>query len=463
MKSREAVDVPIPNGFARERSRTFANTRARVPGLQDMVTTEVENTHDLSGDNPLSLGIRWVHPEPGGTFSPLGEGPIRIGRDEENEIRLEAPGVSRVHAEIRKRGDHFVISDLDSTNGTRVGGEAVRSHELALGDVIRIGGWVGVFGEGDGDGQPAFERLSSGLVVGPTSRRQIAKLERVATSDIPVLLIGESGTGKELLARQVHAASGRQGPYCAVNCAALPESLAEAELFGYRKGAFTGADRPHQGHFRAAEGGTLLLDEVVDLPLGVQAKLLRVLEQGEVHPIGEPAPLPIDVRVIAAAQFDLRPLVAEGRFRGDLFARLNGYQLTIPPLRRRSEEIVHLFLRLLADECHGKAPPLSAGAAEALCLHPWPFNVRDLLFVARRAAMIHADEKILHGSHIRGLVDPMPGAEPAAEVGMSSLIAAVRQCGGNITRAAERLGISRPRAYRMLKDVDLGGLRVREG
>ena len=182
--------------------------------------------------------------------------------------------------------------------------------------------------------------------------RVAAELERIATSPISVLLLGESGTGKEVVARELHRLSGRRGAFRAVNCAAIPEHLFESELFGYKRGAFSGADRDKIGLLRAAHDGTLLLDEIGDMPLDAQAKLLRVLQSKEVYPVGATAPEVVDVRIVGATHRDLKRLELEERFRSDLFARLNEYQLKLPPLRDRMEDVYLLFRSFL--ERHGR-------------------------------------------------------------------------------------------------------------
>ena len=229
-----------------------------------------------------------------------------IGRDEACAIRLLGSDVSRRHATLRKTEADFGVelSDLGSRNGIHVNGRQVSSAPLKCGDVVRLGGWIGVVTDAPG----AFEEIAPGLWGGAVLQAALAPLRRAAPSDLPVIIEGETGTGKEVVARSIHKWSGRAGPFVGVNCAALPEALAEGELFGYRRGAFTGADKASPGFFRSADAGTLLLDEVTDLPLSLQAKLLRVLEEREVQPLGEPRPIPINVRVLVG----VRLAVAEG-------------------------------------------------------------------------------------------------------------------------------------------------------
>jgi transcriptional regulator with PAS, ATPase and Fis domain len=261
-----------------------------------------------------------------------------------------------------------------------------------------------------------------------------------------------------------------------VNCASLPEGLAEAELFGYRRGAFTGADRSSPGFFRSAERGTLLLDEVSDLPMTVQAKLLRVLEQREVQPLGETRPVPIDVRVVVAGQSPLDEAVREGRFRGDLFARLDGVTVRLPPLRGRREDVLPLFSHYLGRESGGRAPALEADLVERLVAHDWPFNVRELVLLVRRLLVLHGGESTLHADHLPermgegGLESPSKPpsgtATPSAgdSIELPALISALRSAGGNVARASAMLGITRQRAYRLMEEhaVDLQTIRKRE-
>ena len=327
----------------------------------------------------------------------------------------------------------------------------------------------------------ARSRLASGAAArSPTA---LAPLQRAATSDLPIVLEGETGTGKEMAAGALHRWSGRTGPLVAVNCAALPEGLAESELFGHRRGAFTGADRASPGFFRSAEGGTLLLDEVSDLPLPLQAKLLRVLEQREVQPLGETRPVPINVRVVVAGQHSLMESARAGRFRPDLLARLDGLTVRLPPLRERREDVVPLFARLLADLSHGRAPAFDSEVAERLSLYDWPFNVREVVLLVRRLLTLHGNESTLTAEHLPARIGEAasandaaaraatPGAGAAASppatsaargepVELPALIGALRTAGGNVARAAAMLGISRQRAYRLMEgQVDLDTIR----
>ncbi len=235
------------------------------------------------------------------------------------------------------------------------------------------------------------------------SLRLIELARRVAASDCTVLIVGESGTGKEVLARFIHRCSTRNAqPFVAVNCAAIPENMLEAMLFGYERGAFTGAHAAHAGKFEQAQGGTLLLDEVTEMPLGLQAKLLRVLQEREVERLGGRSPLPLDVRVLGTTNRRLREEVAAGRFREDLYYRLNVFPLAIVPLRMRRDDVLPLAMQLLSARCRPgeQIPALSADAAHLLLTYPWPGNVRELDNLLQRA-LILVNGPVIRGEHIQ--------------------------------------------------------------
>ena len=440
-------------------------------------TTVTEMDSRPFGARPsMPLSLVWVFPlatEPRVELVSDAKKTVSLGRDDNSDVRLRGDGVSRQHAVLRlgAAGAPPVIEDRDSRNGVRVNGHPVRSAELAAGDVVRLGGWVGVVTARPGD----FSEVLPGLWGGAALAAAVAPLARAAASDLPIVLEGETGTGKEVVARAVHQRSGRPGQMLAVNCAALPEGLAEAELFGYRRGAFTGADRASPGLFRGAEGGTLLLDEVSDLPLPIQAKLLRVLEQREVQPLGEVRPVPVDVRLVVAGQQSLARAAQEGRFRADLLARVEGVTVRLPPLRQRREDVLPLFSRLLATLANGNTPAVESDFVERLCAHDWPFNVRELVLLVRRLLVLHGGESTLHATHLpermgERAATPSPPveprgavAEPAAHepVELPALVAALRVSNGNVARASALLGITRQRAYRLMEGnaVDLEALR----
>jgi transcriptional regulator of acetoin/glycerol metabolism len=423
---------------------------------------------------PQELVLCWLFPKTDGPTLALPTGDDAeafIGRDADCASALTGQDVSRKHAVIRAEGPHSVLLDLQSRNGTWVNGRSTQAILLGEGDVVRVGGWVGVVTHAGG----ALGALAPGVYGGQRLREAVGPAERAAASDLPIVLEGETGTGKEAIARAIHAWSKRPGPFVAVNCAALPQALAEGELFGYRRGAFTGAEQASAGYFRAAQHGTLLLDEVCELPLGLQAKLLRVLEQREVQPLGEVKPVKLDVRVLAAAQEPLARAVAQAKFRADLFARLDGVCVRLPPLRERRAEIPYLFVRLLVEGSGGRPPAVDAKLIEQLCLYDWPFNVRELGLLVKRLLVLHGAEPRLLLSHLpeRFRAAEAPGEESSARASLSlpktsaapelpQLLEALRASGGNVARAAQALGISRQRAYRMMhgkSEVDLDALR----
>jgi two-component system response regulator FlrC len=315
------------------------------------------------------------------------------------------------------------------------------------------------------------------IAADPESLAVFALADRLAASDIPVLINGPTGTGKEVLSRFIHARSKRaNGAFIAVNCAAMPEHMLEAMLFGHQKGAFTGATGASEGFMRAADGGTLLLDEIAELPLSLQAKLLRALQEQEVVPIGATRPIPIDVRVIACANRDLPTEVAEGRFRADLFYRLNVFPLSLRSLRERAQDIAPLAfgmaMRHAMTPTH--VPCFNEAALAMLKLHAWPGNVRELENVVRRALLLVGDavtitpEHIVFDSPARLVlepVEPIEMVEPAARrlssvVQLSearAIIDTLEACGGNRLRAARELGISeRTLRYRLASFRDAG-------
>jgi transcriptional regulator with PAS, ATPase and Fis domain len=424
-----------------------------------------------------------VHPTAIALPTVLDSRTLRLGRDEQSDVVLSGVEASREHALIRRDGPLSVLRDLGSRNGTFRNGVRVDHAPLAPGDVLKLGEWVAVVVQLQSE-RPAhydLQPVAAGFHAGPALRAVLEPVQRAAKSDLSIVVVGETGTGKELVARAIHAWSGRSGPLIAVNCAALPAALAEAQLFGHRRGAFTGAEHASPGHFRAAEGGTLLLDELTDLPSEVQAKVLRVLEQREVLPLGESRPVPIDVRVVAAAQEPVTRAVAERRFRADLWARLDGLSVELPPLRARIEDVPLLFQRLLRESLKDAAvPAIEPQLIEALCLYDWPFNVRELRQLAQRLLVLHAGEAMLRRKHLprgmqprdpdknaAGVPDARPPAEPASDAqrrerDLEALLQALREHKGNVARAAAAAAISRPRAYRLLNarpDLDLEELR----
>lgn len=437
-------------------------------------TTTVTNpSPEEAARKPAELAIAWAFPEGHDTTSlAFGDrAELVVGREAACDVIFDSNDVSRRHARLRHTDGAVEIEDLGSRNGTRVNCRSVERAPLAAGDVVRLGGAVGVVCAASA----AFGEVAPGLFGGGLLAMAFAPLQKAAGSDLPVVLEGETGTGKEVMAQSLHRASGRGGPFLAVNCAALPDGLAEAELFGYRRGAFTGADRASPGFFRSADGGTLLLDEVSDLALPLQAKLLRVLEQREVQPLGDARPVPVDVRVVVAGQESLEAAVKRRTFRADLFARLDGVSVRIPPLRERREDIAPLCSHFLRAHSGGTYPRVEADFVERVVVHDFPFNVRELLLLVRRLLVLYGSEPVLRVRHLPARIgDRLPGAqpEPAGNAGnagnaapgvveLAALLDALRNAGGNVARASAALGITRQRAYRLMEGhaVDLEALR----
>ena len=293
----------------------------------------------------------------------------------------------------------------------------------------------------------------------PAMNRVFASIRKFAATNAPLLITGESGTGKELVARAVHERSGNaKGPFVAINCAALPASLIAAELFGYEKGAFTGATQRRIGRLESANGGTIFLDEIADLPLELQTHLLRFLQEHTIDRVGGTRPITVDARVIVATNIELRRAIQSGRFREDLFYRLNVLNLHLPALRERGHDIELLatfFLRKFADEQGRTINGFNDEAWEKIRTHPWPGNVRELIACIRRAAVM------AEGSWITPLdlgideqapsIAMVPLALPARRrvIDEAVLRATLTQHGGNVTNAARALGVSRMTIYRL--------------
>ena len=310
----------------------------------------------------------------------------------------------------------------------------------------------------------ATDALGGIITRDPEMQRVCKTIERVATTDATVLLLGESGTGKEILARDLHAKSGRRAQrFVAINCAAIPENLLESELFGYEKGAFTGAVKQTIGKIETAHRGTLFLDEIGDLPGALQAKLLRFLQERVVERVGGREEIPVDVRIVCATHQNLKDLISTGRFREDLYYRLAEISVEIPPLRNRKGDaalLAHAFVRRLAAEHHRGSLTLRPDALAAIEAHPWPGNVRELENCIKRA-VIMADGTSLTpvdlglqdkgecGSELLNLRQIREEAEKQA------IIRVLGRVNGNVSKAAELLGVSRPTLYDLMERFGL--------
>jgi DNA-binding NtrC family response regulator len=387
-----------------------------------------------------------------------------VGRDPGCDTVLLGVEVSRKHVLVRSNGALPVLHDLNSRNGLFINGKRTQDQPIGPDDVVRIGEWVGLVLEvatPQAASAHCLSELARDWYAGPRLAALVEPLRRISATDISVVIEGATGTGKDVAARAVHDWSGRTGPWVAVDCGAMPEQLAEALLFGQRKGSFTGADRSTLGYLRAAHGGTLFLDEVLNLPLTIQMKLLRALETRSVVPVGDSQAVSIDVRVVCAAQESLMTASADRRFRSDLMARVEGFTLKLPALRERREDIVPLFFQLF-DRNAGAAAGCESKFIESLLQYDWPLNVRELVLLARRLAALHHGEplkrsmlpermQLAAAGSTGSSASPGPRRRPTDdESSFNLLLDSLRDHGGNLTRAAAALGLTRARAYRLL-------------
>ncbi len=391
---------------------------------------------------------------------------VTLGRDASCDVRIDDESVSRKHAVLHADGPVVTLEDLGSRNGTTVMGRKLAPGErapLPLGTVAELGSTTLVLQRAHAAAAPVSRNAATTgadepVVMDPTMRRLYALLDVIAPSPLSVLVLGETGTGKEVFAEEIHARSTRgAGPFLRVNCASLSGSLLESELFGHEKGAFTGALAAKPGLFEAAHGGTLLLDEIGEMPFETQAKLLRVVENGEVLRLGSVKPLKVDVRFLAATNRDLEADVAAGRFRADLSYRLNGFTVTLPPLRARRDDVVPLALRFAERTARrmGRASPaLGEGARAALLAHGWPGNIRELKNVIERAVVVSASRGVIEAPDLGIAPSGRVPAAAAIEGGGSlreqvqreekaRVMEALVRARGNQTEAAKLLGVSR--------------------
>lgn len=442
---------------------------------------EATRTIDLRPRGPgeperLDAGLVLLAAEPEGSAPRI----IRIvdevilGRaPTEGHPSIDQTAASRVHARIWRDGNRFLLEDRQSRNGTILNGmQITRAHELAEHDEVRIGNAIFKFtAHRDRYEMPVIVD-GSGMVIGPTFHATMLELVKIAQTDLPILVLGETGTGKEVVTRSVHAESGRRGKLAAINCAAIPTHLLESELFGHKKGAFTGADRDRVGVVANANKGTLFLDEIGDLPLEAQAKLLRLLETREVVPVGANEGEKIDVRIVSATHKNLATLVEKGSFRADLLSRLRGHVVRLPPLSERKEEILALAKGTLEREGKGHVS-LGFDFVVGLLHYDWPYNVRELVVAMRRALAIIEGPTLSEAQLPEGVreslvsygkrdieLDPTPESvspnprategshEPPSKERLESLM---REHQGNIAGVARALSRDRSLVHRWLK------------
>lgn len=384
---------------------------------------------------------------------------VTLGRSRSAQITIDDGSLSREHGRL-EFGDQLLFVDLGSSNGSWVGGRKAEPHvrvPVGEGELIELGQVI-VIVQGTA--------LANRSQPGPSPSRMEAvqaAVMRAASHDLSVLVLGETGVGKGVMAREIHAASGRAtGPFVVVDCASLARNVVESELFGHERGAFTGAQTAKQGLLEAANGGTAFLDELGELELPLQAKLLRVIEERKVRRVGDVRDRDIDVRFIAATNRDVESDAAAGLFRTDLLYRLNAVTLRIPPLRERAEQIVPLARKFLADV--GPGVRLGADAEQWLRSQAWPGNVRELRNAVERA-YAGADAAIIgaaafkafapHSADASGGASKTGLAAPEQQTERDRILAALEACAGNQTKAAAKLGISR---RTLVHRLDLYGL-----
>ena len=402
----------------------------------------------------------------------LGRGAERRAEVTGNELTVRVPDkwMSSRHARIEPSFGRWVLTDTESKNGTIVDGHTTKRAVLTDGSLIELGHTLFLFFErlpiepeapallelAPNEGAPGTVTLM------PAWQHELTRLKQIASSEIPMLIEGESGSGKEVIARAIHGLSGRKGAFVPVNCGALPDNLVESELFGYKKGAFSGAQQDHDGLVRAANGGTLFLDEIGDLPAASQAALLRVLQEREVMPVGGTRAVEIDLRVVAATHRDLDDMVAEGSFRHDLFARLAGFRVEVPTLHDRRTDLGLLIGTLHTRMFPEGHPGFDIDAARLLLRYPWPLNVRELE-QALATAQVLAGVEPIRAEHLPdsvrtgrppGAPRPVVLSETDQKV-RDQVVAALREHQGNVSAVARALDKDRKQIQRWIKRFNL--------
>jgi sigma-54 dependent transcriptional regulator, acetoin dehydrogenase operon transcriptional activator AcoR len=439
------------------------NSPARRTGTGQFLVLIMESARPLAASARIPLhGARAVE---------LGRAQARrVEETDDHRLLVSVPDqwMSSAHAALQRQGGHWLVEDRGSKNGTLLNGRLVQSSALCDGDIIEVGSTLFMFRDaafvkppvpGYLDADRLADEPEAFATLNPELAHEFQVLTRIAPTEVSVLILGETGAGKELAARAIHRQSGRTGPFVAVNCAALPVNLVESELFGYRRGAFSGASFDHDGYVRAAEGGTLFLDEIAELSEPAQASLLRFLQEREVVPIGTTQPVRVDVRVLAATHQDIAAQVEQGTFRKDLYARLAGYSLHLKPLRERRDDLGLLIRALVRRVCPvPEAVRFSPEAVRALLQHHWPMNVRELEQALRTGAAIAGDEEICLEHLPAAITNPTPPAvaTPARHRDRAGeqhalLLALMDRHRGNISAIARDLATSRGQVHRMLK------------
>jgi len=466
LPTRERALASLSWESARANETSMQPLSSFIPSMVslDATTSPASESRVSPAEAPLGARLRVVwscDPAGIGRVVTLGGELLRIGREQHDTgLCLNDARLSRVHARVGfdRQSGAVRIGDAQSRNGTFVNGRRIETALLVSGDVIRAGDTLLVYEHGD--------------VMAAVDAQAAAAAKLSATA----LIRGETGTGKELLARKLHRDSGRSGPFVALNCATVPLELLSAELFGHTKTAFSGAAQARKGVFLEAAGGTLLLDEIGDCPMPIQAALLRALQERAIRPVGAEREVAVDVRVVAATHCDLEAAIAAGTFRADLYARLAQVVLALPPLRERRADILTLLATFLKAEGH--ACVLTGDAAEALLTWSWPLNIRELQSLAlactvrgflpgtlgldqlREAAPSIATAQLERRAASGGQdTPPRPSTGPAVHQQLRSLL---ETHGGNVSAVADELGKPRAQVYRWLRAMGVSPNRFRK-
>jgi DNA-binding NtrC family response regulator len=450
--------VVDPDDTLSERRRSKAKSTRRAPHLD----LEIECERPLAGPARYRLAeankVRF------------GRGEKRIAFVDSDIVSIEIPDrwMSSRHAELRHDERGWQLVDLGSKNGTWRNEARVQSVAVGEADRFQIGHtifrlWTSMPASGpDFVEARDLEADPPGLLTMSSSFADVVHdVRSVAASRVPVLLLGESGTGKEVLAKTIHALSGRSKPFVPVNCAAIPQELVESELFGHRKGSFSGAHADRLGLVRQSDGGTLFLDEIGDLPSGAQAKLLRVLQESQVVPVGGDLAVDVDLRVVSATNKDVERMVRAGGFRHDLLARLDGVRLQLPPLRERREDLSLLIWTLLQKLAADRPDlKLTVEAAHLLLEYAWPLNIRELEQALQGALARSSGRPIEPGDLPAALRDPAEKARldelsPEEERQQTELIAQLGRYRGNLAAVARAMGQHRTQVVRWMERYGL--------
>jgi DNA-binding NtrC family response regulator len=397
-------------------------------------------------------------------------------------VRVPDPRMSSEHGQLVRAMGRWVLDDPASKNGAVVDGVHTRSSVVGFGQLFSLGHTLFCLAREHLDGRAEADLAAAALsapapelaTFDPTLAAEVERMARIAATDMPVLFLGEIGTGKEVMARALHVLSRRPGPFVAVNCGGLAPTLLETELFGHRRGAFSGAVGDRAGYVRSADRGTLFLDEIADLPLPAQAALLRVLQEREVVPVGDSVPVPVDIRVCAATHRDLAAMVATGQFREDLHARLQGLTVTLPPLRMRRADLGLLVPALLRRVASAERVRFTAAAASRLYTYRWPRNIRELVraleFMTALArtgpiGVDHLPDEIRasgatsaampSASRLRA-ADPAPSGLAGRDLALKQeLERLLHNHGHNLAEVARQLGKDRTQIYRWVQRLGI--------